>query len=211
MNKKIGVLGSGAVGQTLSKGLRKLGFEVAIGSRDGHAVEGWNGGTGTFQEVAEQSDIIVLSVKGSAAEELVKSIKPHLAGKTVIDTTNPIADEPPVDGVLNFFTSLNDSLLERLQQHAPDAHFIKAFNSVGSAMMVKPEFKGDIPTMFVCGNNAAAKEEVTTIVHTLGWDVADMGSAQAARAIEPLCILWCIPGMLNNEWTHAFKLLKQSA
>jgi hypothetical protein len=131
-----------------------------------------------------------------------------IRGKTVIDTTNPIADAPPENGVLKFFTSLDRSLMEQLQSAFPDAHFVKAFNSVGNALMVNPEFGGTRPTMFICGNDAGAKREVGKILDLFGFEVEDMGGAQAARAIEPLCILWCIPGFLHNRWMHAFKLLK---
>jgi 8-hydroxy-5-deazaflavin:NADPH oxidoreductase len=125
----------------------------------------------------------------------------------VIDTTNPIAETPPANGVLSFFTDLDESLMERLQREVPDARFVKAFNSVGNARMVDPDFPGGRPTMFICGNDEAAKGTVTEVLDGFGWDVADMGAAEAARAIEPLCILWCIPGFLRNEWTHAFALL----
>jgi predicted dinucleotide-binding enzyme len=133
----------------------------------------------------------------------------NLAGKTVIDTTNPIADKPPVNGVLSFFTSLDDSLMERLQRQAPAAHFVKAFSCVGNARMVDPDFGGQKPTMFICGNSKAAKQEVETILDRFGWEIEDLGAAEAARAIEPLCILWCIPGFLENRWTHAYKVLKK--
>jgi 8-hydroxy-5-deazaflavin:NADPH oxidoreductase len=133
----------------------------------------------------------------------------NFAGKTVIDTTNPIADAPPVNGVLQFFTSMNSSLMERIQELLPGANVVKAFNSVGNNLMYKPGYDNTLPTMFICGNNAEAKKTVTEILTTFGWETEDMGSAEAARAIEPLCILWCIPGFLNNQWTHAFKLLKK--
>jgi predicted dinucleotide-binding enzyme len=132
----------------------------------------------------------------------------RLAGKTVIDATNPIAAAPPVDGVLQYFTGPNESLMERLQAIAPDARFVKSFCSVGNAFMVNPSFAEGRPTMFICGNNDAAKSEVTDILTAFGWDTADMGSAVGARAIEPLAMLWCIPGLRSNQWSHAFKLLK---
>jgi predicted dinucleotide-binding enzyme len=131
----------------------------------------------------------------------------NLTAKTVIDATNPVADAPPVNGVLKLFTSHDESLMERLQREFPSANFVKAFNSVGSALMVNPQFKGGKPTMFICGNSEAAKKSVGGILDQFGWEVADMGSAEAARAIEPLCMLWCLPGFLRNEWVHAFKLL----
>ncbi len=165
---------------------------------------------GTFAEAAEFGEIIVLAVKGSAAwEALSLAGEASLARKVVIDSCNPIADAPPTNGVLKFFTTLNESLMEELQRKFPAAHLVKAFNSVGSAFMVNPEFKEGKPTMFICGNDEAAKKTVATILEQFGWETADMGGVEAARAIEPLCMLWCIPGFLNNEWTHAFKLLKK--
>lgn len=208
MNKTVGILGSGVVGQTLAKGIRDIGFEVTIASRDGHAVDDWSGSVGSFKGVAVSSDLLVLAVKGNAAEELIGLLKGDLSGKTVIDATNPIGDKPPEDGVLSFFTSLDDSLMERLQVIAPEAKFVKAFNSVGSAQMVNPKYEAGKPSMFICGNSVEAKAEVSEIIEQFGWEVEDMGGVKSARAIEPLCMLWCIPGMLSNQWSHAFKLLK---
>jgi hypothetical protein len=151
----------------------------------------------------------VLAVKGTVAADAVRAAGVAiLAGKLVIDATNPIAEAPPVDGVLKFFTNLDESLLERLQREFAAVRFVKAFNSVGAYCMVNPQFKGGKPTMFICGNDAAARKTVTTVLDQFGWETADMGVAAAARAIEPLCMLWCIPGFLQNDWTHAFKLLR---
>ena len=132
----------------------------------------------------------------------------NLAGKTVIDVTNPIADAPPVNGVLKYFTSLDGSLMEQLQKQFASAHFVKAFNSVGSAAKVNPQFEGGRPSMFIAGNDAGAKKTVAGILDQFGWEVEDMGGAEGARAIEPLCILWCIPGFARNDWFHAFKVLR---
>ena len=127
----------------------------------------------------------------------------------MLDPTNAIADKPPVDGVIESFTGLNESLMERLQTQSPDANFVKAFSCIGSATMVDPQFKAGKPTMFIAGNNAGAKKTTTAICEQFGWEVADMGTAVAARAIEPLAVLWCIPGFLQNDWgLRAFKLLR---
>ena len=168
-----------------------------------------NAQIGSSEEAAKFGDIVVLAVKGIAAESLVKDLATSLAGKTIIDTTNPIAQVPPDNGVIKYFTDLNESLMERLQKIAPKANFVKSFSSVGNAYMVNPELPGGKPTMFIAGNNEKAKAEVKSILDQFGWDIADMGKAEGARAIEPLCILWCIPGLLRNEWSHAFKLLKK--
>jgi predicted dinucleotide-binding enzyme len=151
----------------------------------------------------------VLSVPGSAAEPVLEMVgKEQVSGKLIIDTTNPTTEDPPEQGVLRSFTGPNESLMERLQRAYPAAHFVKAFNSVGSARMVDPDFQGIRPTMFYCGNDAGAKATVARILDQFGWEAADMGGAVAARAIEPLAVLWCIPGFLEDSWTHAFKLLR---
>ena len=211
---KIGILGSGTVAQTLAAGFLKHGYEVAIGSRNPGKLAAWaaenpGAATATFDEAARFGDIVVLAVKGTAALQALALAGPaNLAGKTIIDTTNPIEDAPPVNGVLPFFTTFNQSLMEDLQRQFPDANFVKAFNSVGAPSMVNPQFKEGKPTMFICGNSDAARQQVTEILDKFGWETADMGKAEAARAIEPLCMLWCIPGFTRNQWTHAFKLLQ---
>ncbi|HEU4938694.1 MAG TPA: NAD(P)-binding domain-containing protein [Vicinamibacterales bacterium] len=216
MGKKIGVIGSGVVGLTLANGFLKHGYDVTIGTNDPKKRDllksktNGKAGVGSFEDTAKFGDTVVLAVKGTAAEAALKAAGlGNLAGKTIIDTTNPIADAPPVNGVLRFFTSLDESLMERLQKLVPDAQFVKAFSCVGNALMVNPDFKGTSPTMFICGNDDNAKRDVAAIVDQFGFEVADMGTVEAARAIEPLCVLWCIPGFRNNSWTHAFKLLKQ--
>ncbi len=211
--KKIGVLGSGTVGETLAGGFLKRGLEVMRGSRDPAKLEDWKrkaGGkasVGTFAEAAGFGDIVVLAVKGGAAEAVVAGCAPALAGKLVLDATNPIADKPPQDGMVRFFTGLDGSLMERLQKLAPQAKFVKAFSSVGASLMVDPKLPST-PTMFICGDDAAAKQEARALLADFGWEAEDMGGATPARAIEPLCILWCIPGFLRNDWVHAFKMLR---
>ncbi|GMV59411.1 MAG: hypothetical protein AMXMBFR72_25090 [Betaproteobacteria bacterium] len=211
---KIGVLGSGDVAKALAGGFLQQGYVTMVGTRDQNKLADWASShpralIGSFTEAAAFADVIVLAVKGTAAAEALRLAgSENLLGKPVIDTTNPIADAPPTNGVLKFFTNLDDSLLERLQRQFAGAHFVKAFNSVGNGQMVNPRFAGGKPTMFICGNDEVAKNTVSAIVEQFGWEVADMGKAEAARAIEPLCMLWCIPGFLNNQWTHAFKLLK---
>jgi 8-hydroxy-5-deazaflavin:NADPH oxidoreductase len=210
---KVGILGSGDVAKALAGGFLKHGHQVTFGTRDTAKLADFlakNTGAraGSFADAAKFGEVVVLAVKGTAALDALKAAgAPNLAGKPVIDATNPIAEAPPANGVLKFFTNLDQSLMERLQAAFPDAHFVKAFNSVGNAMMVNPQFKGGKPTMFICGNDDKAKAAVAGVIDQFGWETADMGKAEAARAIEPLCMLWCIPGFIRNEWTHAFKLL----
>jgi hypothetical protein len=214
--KKVSVLGSGQVGEVLADGFLKKGHAVMRGSREPAKLADWKAkagagaSTGTFAEAAAFGEVIVLAVKGTAAESALELAgAQNLAGKTVLDATNPIADAPPQDGVLAFFTGPNDSLMERLQQRAPAARFVKAWSCVGNAFFVDPDFGGAKPTMFICGNDEGAKAEAKAILDRFGWETADMGGAAAARAIEPLCMLWCIPGLRGGSWSHAFKLLKK--
>jgi hypothetical protein len=210
---KVGILGSGDVAKALGGGFVQHGHDVTIGTRTPAKLADWakqhpNARIGSFADAARFAELGVLAVKGSAAADVLNAAgAANLAGKTVIDTTNPIADAPPVNGVLKFYTSLDESQHERLQRAFPEIKFVKAFNSVGNAFMVNPQFKGGKPTMFICGNDEPAKKTVRTVLDQFGWETADMGQAEAARAIEPLCMLWCIPGFLRNDWAHAFKLL----
>ena len=211
---KIGIIGSGVVARSLGNGFLKHGYEVMLSSRDVSKLLDWKekGGshahTGSFADAAKFGKIVVLAVKGIAAVDAIEEAGPqNLQWKTVIDTTNPIAAEAPENGVLKYFTSFDESLMERLQTQFPEIHFVKAFNSIGNAFMVDPAFK-EQPTMFICGNNDNSKKEVHQILDKFGWEVEDMGKDTAARAIEPLCMLWCIPGMLHGKWSHGFRLLK---
>jgi predicted dinucleotide-binding enzyme len=209
----VGILGSGDVAKCLGAGFLKHRHDVTMGSRTPAKLADWakqhpKVRVASFQEAARTAELVVLAVKGGAAVDALRAAgAAGLAGKPVIDATNPIADAPPVNGVLKFYTSLDESQMERLQRQFEAARFVKAFNSVGSALMVNPDLPGGRPTMFICGNDEAAKKTVTGILDQFGWETADMGKAEAARAIEPLCMLWCIPGFLRNDWMHAFKML----
>jgi predicted dinucleotide-binding enzyme len=213
---KIGIIGSGIVGRVLASAFLNEKHNVMLGTRDvaKDDVVKWKnensgGKTGSFEETAVFGELLVLATGGSVTESAIRLAgEKNFSNKIVIDATNPIAAAPPENGVLKFFTSLDESLMERLQKLIPEAKMVKAFNSAGNAFMYKPKFPGGTPTMFICGKDEAAKKTVTDILTAFGWETEDMGGPEAARAIEPLCILWCIPGILHNRWTHAFKLLK---
>ncbi len=210
---RVGILGSGAVAQTLGSGLMAIGHTVMFGTRDPDKLREWAGEhsgamVGSFVDAAAHGEILVLAVKGAHALAALRLAgAANLSGKPVMDATNPIADAPPIDGVLQYFTTMNDSLMEQLQREFADANFVKAFSSVGAMLMVNPVMPGGPPTMFICGNNESAKATVGGIVTSFGWEVMDLGTAVAARAIEPLCMLWCIPGMRTGQWARAFKML----
>jgi 8-hydroxy-5-deazaflavin:NADPH oxidoreductase len=211
---KIGILGSGDVAKSLGAGFLRHGHQVLLGTSAPAKLADWaaqhpGAQIGSFADAAGFAELAVVAIKGSAASATLRNAGPQrLAGKTVIDASNPIADAAPVHGVLQFFTGSNDSLLERLQHEFPELKLVKAFNSVGAGFMVNPQFAGGPPTMFICGNDEAAKQQVRDVLAQFGWEAADMGHVEAARAIEPLCMLWCIPGLARGEWSHVFKLLK---
>ena len=212
---KVGVIGSGVVAQTLGAGFLMHGHTVTMGTRDPAKLKDWaakhkGAAVKSMSEAAAFGDIVALAVAGGAALEALKQAGANaLSGKPVIDACNPIGGGPPVNGVLSYFTTLTDSLMERLQKAYPSAHFVKAFNSVGNGQMVNPRFSGGRPTMFICGDDAGAKRTVAQILDQFGWETEDMGAVEAARAVEPLCKLWCIPGIGKGDWSaHAFKLLR---
>lgn len=212
---KVGVLGSGIVGRVLGAGFLEHGHDVMLGTRDPKKkdVQDWVRETkgakaGTFEETARFGEVVVLATLGRVVEEVIDQARPeNFAGKTVIDATNPITDDPPEKGILKYTTGPNESLGEKVQAKIPAAHVVKAFNSVGNALMVNPKFSQGVPTMFFCGDSDEAKAVVSTIIKQFGWEPYDCGSIVSARALEPLCMLWCLPGFLRNEWNHAFKML----
>ncbi|MGQ0621356.1 MAG: NADPH-dependent F420 reductase [Panacagrimonas sp.] len=211
---RIGVLGSGDVAKTLAAGFLRHGHDVLIGTREPGKLVDWlkahpRSSGGSFTDAAGFGEVVVLAVKGTAAARALRLAgTSQLVGKIVIDACNPVAEQGPVNGVMRYFTSLEDSLMERLQREFSVARFVKAFSCVGRAQMVNPQLPGGPPTMFICGNDASAKQVVNGILTQFGWEAADMGGVESARAIEPLCMLWCIPGLRSQQWNHAFKLLR---
>jgi 8-hydroxy-5-deazaflavin:NADPH oxidoreductase len=215
--KKIGIIGSGNVAKALASGFLDHGYDVMMGTRDESKLSSWTSSSGKkpqvgkMNEAAQFGELVVLAVKGFVAIDAVQLAgKENLAGKVLIDTTNPIDEStPPSNGILHLFTGPNESLMERIQDTVPGAHVVKAFSCVGNAFMVNPSFEQGRPTMFICGNEDAAKTTVSHILDEFGWNVEDIGKVQGARAIEPLVSLWCAPGFLRNQWSHAFALFKK--
>lgn len=212
---KVGILGSGVVGRVLGSGFVKHGHQVMLGTRDPgvEEVRSWlaqnpGASAGTFAEAARFGDLLVLVVLGRVVDKVIELAGPqNFSGKTLIDATNPLADSPPVSGVLQYTTGPNESLGEKVQALLPQARVVKAFNSVGNNRMVDPHFEQGTPTMFLCGDSDAAKAQVSDVIREFGWEPFDCGGIIASRALEPLCMLWCLPGFLRNQWTHAFKVL----
>lgn len=214
MVTKVGVLGSGGVAKVLAQGALKHGYSVMIGSRTVAKVEAFAKGidgmeSGTLAETAAFGEIVILAIKGHAAEATVKGLDVQLRNKTVIDACNPIDESKKrSDNIVPFFKLPGGiSLMEHLQNAVPQAKFVKAFNSVGSKYMVDPDLDGGRPSMFICGNDDEAKVQVTELLEKFKWDVVDVGGVRAAYCIEQLCVLWCARGFKDKSFDHAFKLL----
>lgn len=213
---QVGILGSGDVGQALGLGFIGLGHRVKIGSREPNSAKlkpwltkaGKQSSTGSFEETARFADIAVLATLWSGTESALKLAKPeNLAGKLVMDVTNPLVIEPNKPPRLAL--GHTDSGGEQVQRWLPQSKVVKAFNTVGNAHMVDPKFKNGPPDMFICGDDASAKQVVTGFCTDFGWGVVDVGGIEGARLLEPLCILWVMHGLKTGSWNHAFKLLQK--
>lgn len=211
---RIGILGAGNVGLVLARGFADLGHRVTVGVRDASKVESWrldnpDVSIATLEQAAGSSPIVVLTVPGTAATDVLHSVHGVMMPHTiVIDTCDPFASADPVDSVLPLFTSADESLLERLQEIAPHARMVKAFNTVGAQYMVQPDFPDGPPSMFLCGDDPEARGVVAGLITDLGWDPVDVGSARSARVLEPMASLYCAIGYHSGEWNYAFRLLR---
>ena len=213
---KVGILGSGAVGQALGKGFADLGHEVKIGTRDPgqDKIKAWVGkagpktSAGSYAEAAAFGELLVLATPWAGTENAIKLSKStNFIGKVVIDVTNPLdfSSGPPPKLALGH----TDSAGEQIQRWISEARVVKAFNIVGNADMVNPKFPGGPPDMFICGNDAGAKTKLTEILTAFGWATIDLGGIEASRYIEPLAMVWITYGFRTNQWTQAFKLLRR--
>jgi hypothetical protein len=213
---KVGILGTGAVGQTLGAGFAALGHDVKMGSREpgNEKVMAWvrkagpRTSGGTFAETASFAELAVLATLWSGTESALKLADfRNLAGKVVIDATNPLAFDS--GGPPRLALGHTDSGGEQVQRWLPNAKVVKAFNIVGHAHMVNPSFPGGPPDMFLCGNDDGAKATVATILRDFGWPSIDIGGIEGARLLEPMCILWVVYGVRSGGWNHAFKMLRK--
>ena len=209
---KVGIIGSGDVGTSLARGFASRGHEVTIGSRDpaklrDFAKENANVRAGTFEEVARFGELLVVATAFDGTKSALDISGPaNFAGKVVIDTTNPLKfEEGRLPGLSIGF---DDSAGESIQRWLPGAKVVKAFNIIGHNSMVDPAFEEGAPTMFICGDDAAAKTTVTEVLQSFGWrSIIDAGTIEQSRLLEPLCILWVHYAVRAGSRNHAFKLL----
>lgn len=212
---KIGIIGSGDVGQSLGRGLSAIGHTVMIGSRqpESEALVAWkesvgkHASTGSTTDAAKFGDLIVVAVNWTGVESALHDVRPEVAGKIIIDVTNPLEFE----GTSPKLAVGHDiSGGEIVQQLLPDSSVVKTLNILSYAHMVQPQYYEGMPAMFYCGNNPSAKEEVSKILRALGWkDTTDIGDITKSRLLEPMCLLWMAYGMAHNTWDHAFGVLKR--
>ncbi|MCX6133219.1 MAG: NAD(P)-binding domain-containing protein [Ignavibacteriales bacterium] len=213
---KIGILGSGGVGQALGKGFADLGHDVKIGTRDPgqDKIKTWVGKTGpkasagTYAEAASFGELLVLASPWSGTENAIKlSEKKNFSDKVVIDVTNPLDFSSGSSPKLAL--GHTDSGGEQVQRWIPEAHVVKAFNIIGAPFMVNPQFDGGPPDMFICGNDEKAKQKVTDILTAFKWSTVDIGGIEGSRFLEPMAMAWVLYGFKTNTWSHAFKLLRK--
>ena len=209
MSTNIGILGSGDVGKSLARGFLTEGHSVKIGSRSPEKLADFakesGASNGTFAETAAFGGIVVLATHGQGTLEAIDLAgKSSFKGKIVIDATNPLDFST---GKPQLYVGHTDSLGEQVQRHIPDAHVVKAFNTVGNAHFYKPDFPGGPPDMFLCGNDAEAKKQVAQICRDFGWGIADSGGIESSRYLEAMCMMWVIYGVLSGGWNHAFRML----
>lgn len=199
---RIGILGSGAVGQALARGLARHGHEVRIGTRK-DAVDDLP--VASPAEAVADADVVFLAVLGAVAVEVAASVRSDLHGKVLVDTTNPLDFSGGGPGL---FVGHTDSLGEQVQRAVPEARVVKAYNTVGNALMVDPDLPGGPPSMFIGGDSDEAKATVAALLQETGWEVVDLGGIEASRYLEPMCIAWVLHGARTGSWNHAFRLLR---
>lgn len=213
---KIGIIGTGIVGQTLGTGLIGVGHEVKMGSRhaDNPKVQEWvstagdKASAGTFAEAAQFGEVVFLCTLWHGTEHALRLAEPHhLAGKVVVDVTNPLNFD---SGGPELAVGFSDSAGEMVQRWLPTSHVVKALNIVTAKLMVNPGSLGEMPDMFICGNDDFAKRTVGEILAGFGWPPPiDMGGIQEARLIEPLGMIWIKYFMSVQSGNHAFKLIRK--
>ncbi len=212
---KVGILGTGDVGKALGRGFLALGHEVKLGARTAGSEkavawaqeQGERASEGSFADVAQWADLIVLATLGTANEAAIRAAGlENFSGKLLLDTTNPLDFSrgfPPTLAI-----SGEDSAGEQVQALVPEAKVVKVFNTVGNALFYKPQLAGGPPTMFIAGDDAEAKKQVEAILTDFGWETLDSGGIAASRYLEALCILWVSTAAKSGKWMQAFKMLR---
>lgn len=212
---KIGIIGSGVVGQQLGLGFIRLGHVVKIGTRDKTKLSGWQkeagekGTAGNFSEAANFGEIIILATSWRGTENAINLAgKENFSNKILIDVTNPLEFSVGVPPKLK--SAPGESGGEKIQKILPDAKVVKAFNTINAYIMCSPKREEGLPDLFIAGNDEDAKKKVGSFAKDWGWNsIIDMGDISKAFLLEAFAQLWIEYGFKYNNWTHAFKLLKK--
>src|SRR5215469_6994709 len=195
---KIGILGTGMVGEALGTKFVQLGHQVKMGSRTANndsatkwaAKNGASASTGTFADAAAFSEVAFLCLKGDVEMDVVRGVGPGPFGnKIIVDVSNPLdfsRGMPPSLSICN-----TNSLGEEVQKALPSAKVVKALNIVNCEIMVDPGKAGEQPTMMICGNDAGAKTKIGELLRNMGWrDIIDIGDITKSRGTEMLLPIW---------------------
>ncbi len=212
---KIGIIGSGVVGQQLGLGFIRLGHEVRIGTRETSKLSDWQkeagekGTAGSFSETAKFGEIIVLATSWEGTDSAIALAgKENLSNKILIDVTNPLDFSGGVPPKLK--SAPGGSGGEKIQETLPGAKVVKAFNTISAYIMCNPKREEGMPDLFIAGNDEDAKNKVSSFAKDWGWNsIIDMGDISKAFLLEAFAQLWIEYGFKYNNWTHAFKLLKK--
>lgn len=192
---RIGVLGTGAAGQTVAAKFVAMGHDVMMGARaaDNEKVLGFaqrtGGKAGTFAHAAAHGEMVFNCTRGDTSVGMLSGLVTELNGKILVDVANPLdfsAGFPP-----HLTVSNTDSLAEQIQRALPETFVVKSLNTVNAAVMIEPSRVPGHHTVFVSGNNKHAKGRVMDFLRTLGWiSIIDLGDITSARAAEQLLPLW---------------------
>jgi predicted dinucleotide-binding enzyme len=211
---RIGIIGSGPVGRAIGRGLAAKNHDVMISSRNPDDVElkGWGADTGgrvaSVAETASHAEFLFLATKWDGTQAAIEAAGDALTGKVLVDVTNPLdfsAGFPP-----GLAVGHTDSGGESVQRWAPGAQVVKALNIIGNPDMVDPSFPDGPPTMWIGGDSAEAKDSAKALLGEMGWtDIIDLGGLEAARLLEPMCILWVRSAATLGTWDVGFRLLRR--
>lgn len=203
------MIGTGNVGRTLAAGLAGAGHEVTLGGREPDRPElaVWAAETGidvaAVSDAAGAGEVVVLATAWDGAENALGMAGDGVNGKVLIDVTNPLV----FTDQLGLAIGHDDSGGEQVQRWAPGARVVKAFNTVGYELMVRPDLADGPGTMFIAGDDAEAKTLTVALADDLGWAVHDCGDLRAARWTEPLAMIWIDHALRTGSRGHAFRLI----
>lgn len=213
---KMAIPGSGDVGQVLGAGFAGLGHQVRMGTRESQKdkvqasvkMTGRGVSADTFAGAAAFGELAVVATLWQGTESALRlADSENLAGKVVVDATNPLDFS---GGMLpKLAVTPAGSSGEQVQRWLPQARVVKAFNTVGNPPMIKPQFPGGPPDMFICGNDAGAKQTVIALLKECGWPAVDLGGIECTRYLEALALIWILHFLRTSTGIHAFKLLQK--